>query len=208
MSANQNNDNASSMLVVFDLFILNNIYKSVNHKIKLSAMSKMVYQSCITHYFIDKPLKMQFNQSFRLSYDLAKHESFREQYSELFTAGLISYEKETIDFPAVWINLINQNHFKNDRNTLISKIDEYETEILNNVSLLEVAAMKNQLQIKQVKQLLKLFVLEQKAVGVVYNNTQDAIKHFNNWIRYNKDQTTNVVAKSKAQIIGLDPNKK
>jgi len=204
MSAN-NND---SMLVIFDLYVLDKIYNSVKDIIKLDYKSKMVYQSCLTYYFKDRPLKLNNNISFRITYDLAKFDKFKNEYHNLNTAGIIAYEKETISFPAViWFPFINQDLFKSDRIELINKIDAYEKDILNNQSFLEIVSMKNQLQMKQVKELCTLFIAEQKAVGVIYNTSQEAKKHFSNWIRYNKDQSSNIKAKSNSQIIGYESNK-
>ena len=190
-----------TMLAVFDLYVLEKIFFNAG---KISIRSRQIYINCIVFWFRDKPLKIQYNISFDIPKSIFDYEKHINELNQLHKVGLVVLNENTITFPAVWYKLINQNHFNSDRQALINEINIFKPVVETNESMIEICCMKNRLSKKQVKFLLDLFFKEQAAAKTIYSSEQEVIKHFINWIKYNKEQSPTKSASSSSKILGLE----
>ena len=195
----------NTMLNAIDLYVLENIFNQ--SVINLKPMTKMVYISCITSHFKNVPLKIQNNQSFEIPYSTFDYNKFTWSFTQLHKAGLVILKDKVIYFPAVWYEFVDPQIFNKERQGLINKIDPFIEEMNQNIQMKEIVCMKNQINMKQCNSLLELFHKEQKSTGNIYKDVIQATKHFQNWVKFNKDQIQQNTVKSSSKILGLNDKK-
>lgn len=172
------------MLKLLNLYVIDQIFERAGTKV--SPLSKMVYLNCLMHYFKGKEATFEDSYGFNMHDSDFDFQAYKKSFHELDKAGLVSLNGAgVITFNNVWGQLIDRTQLKvsdNKRSWLASR---YETKLLENTQLTDLCQMKYKLNLKQVTDLIALFVKEQDAMKKEYSNESECIKHCNFWIGKN-----------------------
>lgn len=175
------------MLKVISLHTLQQIFE-VEAQEKLSAMAKMSYIACLTHYFEDKPATTEFCTGFDIDRkDMKMTEATIRYFNELQDAGLVMLNDRTITFINHWNRHIDKRQVEPTADaTLLNlmaykHVREFEEELLKNEEIFELMDMKHKLKKDAVKKLMTLFIKEQSAVDKHYPNHSSCFLHFISW---------------------------
>jgi hypothetical protein len=153
--------------------------------INLSSKDKTLYINCLFGHFKDKEATVENLDSFVINIDSMKnYNTWKNNFENLHNAELIEVTKHKITFFNFWCNFINI-----DINTIEQDVydDEIEKKLLENRSMIDVVGMKNKLNIEQIKHLIKIFVVEQKAIDAKHRDEGEYAKHFIYWVKTNID---------------------
>jgi|688.fasta_scaffold21088_8 hypothetical protein len=201
------------MLKQISLYAINEILDSASEISPISPMSKMIYINCLIHNFENKKPTIANSVAFDLLTSDFDFEKFKKNFHELHKAELIIINGDVITFSNTWGKYIDrtkldcddEDSYKGENYSFIpaEKIDK--TIFTQNQTLIEICQMKHKLKEAQIDNLIDLFLKEQVALKKTYQGEQDCLKHFMNWLNYNKEKTTinaggNV--KSKGKLLG------
>jgi hypothetical protein len=190
---------------IFELITLQTIKNLLDlSKTDLSSKDKMLYINCLYGYFVDKTATIENLESFDIYInDLKNYLSWSKNFENLHNAELIEVTKTKITFFNHWSNFINLDVVITEE----EKFDDgIEQKLLENRSMIDVVGMKNRLSIDQIKQLIKIFVKEQKATDSKHKDEGEYAKHFIYWVRTNLDnvsQEKQSSVKSAGKLLGL-----
>ena len=109
---------------------------------------------------------------------------------------------------ATAFNVIGRALANKTTNTIDEDIynDEMEKKLLENRSMIDVVGMKNRLTLDQIKHLIKIFVVEQKATDAKHRDEGECAKHFIYWVKTNLDNVESQkqsFVKSNNKLLGL-----
>lgn len=193
-------DNTIYSLITFQT--LKDIFDKAT--IDLSSKDKMLYINCLFGHFKDKEATVDNLNSFVINIsDMKNYATWKNNFEHLHNAELIEVTSHKITFFNVWSNFISL-----DINTIDDDFydDEIEKKLLENRSMIDVVGMKNKLTIDQIKYLIKIFVIEQKATDAKHRDEGEYAKHFIYWVKTNldnvQDQKQSSV-KSNSKLLGL-----
>lgn len=195
------------MLKVITLYTIERIFNEDSEQ-KLSPMAKMVYISCLMHYFKDKPAKISSIAAFEiLEEEMKSFEKHRKSFLELSRAGLVTIGKNSVIFKNLWGKHID--HSLLEKQSVESylgafnykPVKDFEEELKASQSMAELARMKHRLSKIQLEKLIQLFIIEQTAKEKMYANYSDCISHFNNWIPSNINKLPQDKIKSNSELI-------
>ena len=153
--------------------------------IDLNSKDKTLYINCLFGHFKDKEATVENLDSFVIMIDTIKNYStWKNNFENLHNAELIEVTAHKVTFFNVWCNFINL-----EVNTTQEDLydDDIEKKLLENRSMIDVVGMKNKLNIEQIKQLIKIFVIEQKATDAKHRDEGEYAKHFIYWVKTNID---------------------
>ena len=172
--------------------------------IDLSSKDKMLYINCLFGHFKDKPAIVENLDSFILNIsDMKNYAIWKNNFEHLHNAELIEVTSHKITFFNVWSNFVSLGV-----NTIDEDIykDEMEKKLLENRSMIDVVGMKNRLTLDQIKHLIKIFVVEQKATDAKHKDEGECAKHFIYWVKTNLDNVESQkqsFVKSNNKLLGL-----
>jgi hypothetical protein len=190
---------------IFELITLQTIKNLLDlSKTDLSSKDKMLYINCLYGYFVDKTATIENLESFDIYInDLKNYSSWSKNFENLHNAELIEVTKTKITFFNHWSNFINLDVVITEEEKFDNGIEQ---KLLENRSMIDVVGMKNRLSIDQIKQLIKIFVKEQKATDSKHKDEGEYAKHFIYWVRTNLDnvsQEKQSSVKSAGKLLGL-----
>lgn len=195
------------MLTVINLYTIDKIFKEVS-EIKLSAIAKMLYVSCLTKHFSDKkPTTVDANAFEMLKADIPFYDKFEVSFNELQKGGLVAITEAEIRFYNCWNKYIDKSRL--DKVSVdvfvanLQSIDKFEEDLRNAKNMHEFIQLKHGINKKQLSDLIELFIKEQKAFEKKYTGWGDCAKHFSYWLPNNKDKSQNTNVKTNAKILGL-----
>jgi regulator of RNase E activity RraB len=195
------------MLTVINLQVIDNIFSE--SEVKLSSMAKMLYINILTHHFKDKKPTVVNAIAFDVfKNDIPNYSKYSMLFEELHKGGLINIGNDRISFFNSWGKHINRN--------LLDKVtpdvyvagfqfqnpEQFKEDLKTNVGLHELCAMKNKISIKQVTDLIDLFIKEQVTFSKKYTDFSDCVRHFTFWLPNNISKTTNEHVKSNKKLLG------
>lgn len=152
---------------------------------ELGSQEKSLYINCIYAHFKDKYISQDNLEQFTISIkDVKNYSKWKIIFMKLSKSGLITIDDNDILFHDKWNLFIDNKHIK-----IEDKInhDAIEQQLLNNRSMIEVVAMKNNLSIDEIHHLIKIFVKEQEATETKHKHIGDYSKHFIYWVKINKN---------------------
>ena len=195
------------MLKVINLYTIDKIFEEA--EIKLTPLAKMLYISCLMHYFRDKKPTVASAVAFDLFMnDIPDYKRYEKLFEELHKAGLVIIGDTRVSFVNNWGRHIDRSMLEK------VKAEEYvagfqfqlascfKDEMLKSGSLTDVIKMKNSISQKQYEELLELFIKEQDAYDKKYTGYTDCVKHFSYWIPFNIKKSQAEVIKSGSKILG------
>lgn len=195
------------MLTVINLQVIDNIFSEL--EIKLSSMAKMLYINILTHHFKDKKATVVNAIAFDIfKNDIPNYNKYIVFFEELHKGNLVNIGNDRISFFNCWGKHINRD--------LLDKVtpdvyvagfqfqtpSQFKEDLKTNVGLHELCAMKNKISIKQVTDLIDLFIKEQVTFDKKYTSFADCVKHFTYWLPNNINKTTNENIKSNKKLLG------
>lgn len=202
------------MKTMLDLITLNTLEQIFSERAehKLTPSAKTLYQNCLIFHFKPKPAIEKFARSFHIfKGDVKNFQKFEPTFIELQNAKLITLHLQTIEFHNHWGQFIDrkallENESQTEAQTSLKTADSFFEQLLENQSLIDVTGMKHRLKPDVVKQLIELFVSEQKAIGTKYAKVEECNKHFIYWITYNlpSKEIKQETIKSNAKILGIE----
>jgi hypothetical protein len=198
------------MLKLINLYVLDRIFS--NSESKISAKAKMLYINCLTHHFKEKSATVSNAIAFEMfEEDFGDFSKYRVSMQELHRAGLIEIGVNKIAFHNMWGQFIDRAQLEkvNPEEYVagfsFNGIEHFQSELINNKSLIELAKMKYSIKEEDMPKLIQLFITEQKTFDKKYNGFSDCIKHFTFWLPNNTKKLTTqspTVVKSTGKILG------
>lgn len=201
------------MLKQISLYAINDILDSASETSPISPMSKIIYINCLIHNFENKKPTIANSVAFDLLTSDFDFEKFKKNFHELHKAELININGDVITFNNTWGKYIDrtkldcndEDSYKGESYIFIPAHKIEKKLFAENETLMDICKMKHKLKQAQTDNLIELFLKEQVALKKTYQGEQDCVKHFMNWLNYNKEKTTipsggNV--KSKGRLLG------
>jgi hypothetical protein len=190
---------------IFELITLQTIRDLLDlSKIDLNSKDKMLYINCLYGYFLDKEANVENLQSFVIYMsDLKNYSTWSKSFENLHNAELIEVTKNKITFFNLWSNFINLDIVITEEEKFDNDIEQ---KLLQNRSMIDVVGMKNRLSVDQIKQLIRIFVIEQKATDSKHRDEGEYAKHFIYWVKTNLDnvkEEKQSSVKSNSKLLGL-----
>lgn len=202
------------MLKVINLYVINRIFNEASI-LKLTASEKMLYINCLTYYFDEKKANVINNAPFEIKKsEIKKYEKFEKSFMNLHLAELVIIKKESIYFNNCWDNYIEKSLLEKVPvdsyigNVNLEDIDTHIEEIKKSDMLIDLFKMKYKIQEDEIKKLIELFYIEQKAFSKKYSNFSDCMKHFTYWaasqVKNKPQKVENKLVKSQGKILGYE----
>lgn len=199
---------------MLDLITLNTLEKIFEERLmhKITPSAKTLYQNCLVYHFKSKPATEKNSRSFHIfKGDVKNYAKFEETFKELENAKLVTINAQTIEMHNNWGQYIDRLQLQENENnqnteTTLQKADYFFEQLTTNQTLIDVTGMKHRLKQEVVKQMIELFVSEQKAIGTKYAKSEECAKHFIYWVTYNipMNEVKNEVVKSSSKILGKE----
>jgi hypothetical protein len=188
------------------LSILDKIFKE-KAQMEVKPLTKMLYINVLTHHF----KSLEANEKNLSAFDMfpkdLKYERFKNKYQELHKAKLITIGNNVITFNNVWGSYIDRSKLIETAQAQygfsLSGIDKYKEQLLANQQMIEVVCMKNKLTRITAMKMLDMFILEQDATKIKYDNLYECTKHFINWASTNATRLGNNSSSNKTKLLGL-----
>jgi hypothetical protein len=194
-----------SMLSAITLEVIDKIFSkhTVN---KIGASTQMLYINCLTKHFRNLECKETNAQQFPLfTTEFPNYEVWKPKLVELHHAGLVSIMGDTIFFINHWAQYIDRTVYDKTDQIIgfdIKTIVNFEEDLRNSQSLLNLCAIKNQITPSQTLQLLDLFIFEQTALATKYLDEGAVKKHFLNWLPKNVEELKKKRVTSQTKLLG------
>lgn len=196
------------MYSLFNFEVIDRIFKE-RAEAKLSSKAKSLYINCLMGYFKGLEANEKNAMAFELfEEDIKNYEKWKTTFQELHKAKLITITSKMIVFNNCWGQFIDRQQLTNSTLAIyvetMKSAEDFRQNLLQNESMMSVMGMKNKIKIKQVLNLIDVFIMEQMAIGTKYANSSECIRHFINWSSKNIDKTTpvNEVVRSTGKILG------
>ena len=197
------------MLAIITLNTIDKIFTEVA-EVPLSAMAKMLYINCLTHYFRDRPPTTVDANAFGLAIgEIPKYEKLLPHFRELDRAGLIKIELTEVRFLNCWNKYIDKSRVSRvSPETFLGNYAPQDTasfkkELLAQEITFENIQMKYKIDRKRVEELIDIFFKEQDFVKKKYSNFSDCAGHFWNWLPKHVAAAGSASAKSGREITGI-----
>lgn len=194
------------MLDLITLQVIEDIFDSTS---KVQSLSKSLYINCLVKHFKNKDATMDnaMGFTFKVS-DIPNYQKFHNNFQDLHNAGIINLSSKEVIFENKWGQLIDRSKLDtlHEGSGKMKRALEYEDDLRNNTSMIDVICMKNKMSKSQVMSLIKIFILEQDATQTMHKDSGEVSKHFIYWVSTNIDkiELTNETVKSKSKILGLE----
>lgn len=194
------------MLDLITLQVIEDIFDSTT---KVKSLTKSIYINCILKHFKNKDASLEnaMGFSFKIS-DIPSYPKFENNFKELHNVGIVNLTEQEVIFENKWGQLIDRTKLNlwSDGTGPMKRALEYEEDLRNNISMIDVICMKNRMSKSQVLNLIKIFILEQDATQTLHKDSGDVAKHFIYWVSTNLDkiQISKENVKSKSKILGLE----
>ena len=173
------------MLQMLDLITLNVVEKIFDFEKDLSSMSKSLYTNCLIKHFKGKAATIENAISFDIKInDIPQYNKWQKHFLELSGVGVVNITESSIFFENKWGQLIDRSKLGGIHvgiSSMNSAIN-FEEDLKNNTSMIEVICMKNKLSRQQVISLIRIFVLEQDATQTLHRDFGECSKHFIYWV--------------------------
>jgi hypothetical protein len=196
------------MLKMLDVLTINTVNQIFNTSTKIKPLSKILYISCLTKHFEQLDATEENSVAFEIKKsEMSNYGKWIKEFENLEAAGLLQIHKDSVFFENKWGQLIDRSRL-NFQSTIqaLKTASDYEVELTQNTSMIDVIGMKNKISKKQVLKLIKMFVLEQEATQTKHKDIGECSKHFIYWVNNNLDKVDNrnESVKSTAKILGRD----
>lgn len=174
----------------------------------------MVYINTLTHHFETKEANHSNLKGFDIEKSVIKnYETFEKYYKEMQMAGIVIISNELITFPAVWTSYVDKKLLTRQSPEeivatagVLRPIEDFEEELKAQSEIFNLVAMKNGISVLQAKELLPIFIYEQKTMKKPYPSIGQVIFHFMNWSRkdYNQKKSAPVTKIKGNKFLGMD----
>jgi hypothetical protein len=202
------------MKTMLDIITLNTLEKIFEERLehKITPSGKTLYQNCLIFHFKSKLATEKNTRSFHIfKGDVKNYAKFEETFKELENAKLVTIHIQTIEVHNNWGQYIDRLQLQekdklNVEESSLQKADYFFDQLTSNQTLIDVTGMKHRIKKEIVKQMIELFVSEQKAIGTRYAKTEECAKHFMNWATYNipMNEVKTEIVKSSSKILGKE----
>ena len=194
-----------TMLSAITLEVIDKIF-SKHSMTKLGASTQMLYINCLMKHFKKLECKEENAKQFPIfTSEFPNYDSWKAKLAELHHAGLVSVMGDTIFFINHWSQYIDRTIYEKSEQLIgfdLKTAQNFEEELKNSESLINLCAMRHQATPSQVKQLIDLFIFEQSTLGTKYLDDSAIKKHFVNWFPKNLEEIKKKRVNTQTKLLG------
>jgi len=196
------------MLKVISLYTLQMVFEHEATR-QISPLAQLTYIKCLQYYFEGKDATIDNAVSFEIAKNQIPNPNSKH-FIELQDAKLIKLEENKIYFPNKWYKWIDKEQLNKVAPDIylvtagLKPALEFEQEMLQQGSALDLLGMRHRLKREQIEKLIKEFFMEQDAKKKHYYSIADCSSHCINWFNKKKFDMPLNQGKSSGKILGRD----